>query len=140
MTTDQRSSLVDRLHALERQADDHAFTHVGEILALCAIGRILLAFDDPDAVSVHGVLANILTRLQTLETQGVSIMAVLDTLTDQVAATTTAEQSAIVLLNGLAAALAAAGTDPVKLQALQDSLKTNTDALADAVVKNTPAA
>jgi len=93
-----------------------------------------------DAVSVHPILAKILTRLIKLEAQGVSIMAVLDTLTDQVAATTTAEQSAVVLLNGLAAALAAAGTDPVKLQALQDSLKTNTDALADAVVKNTPAA
>lgn len=94
--------------------------------------------DDPEPASVRGILFQILTRLCALEAQGKLIMSVLDTLTEQVAATTTAEQSAITLLNGLAAALAAAGTDPVKLQALQDALKTNTDALAAAVIADTP--
>lgn len=101
--------------------------------------RSLFGWLDEEAVSVHGILYDILTRLRALEAQGVRIMSALDTLTDQVAATATAEQSAIVLLNGLAAALAAAGTDPAKLQALQDSLKTNTDALAAAVIADTPA-
>ena len=64
----------------------------------------------------------------------------LDDLTAEVAAATTIEQSAVTLIQGLAAQLAAAGTDPAKLQALHDSLKASSDALAAAVAANTPAA
>lgn len=48
--------------------------------------------------------------------------------------------SAITLLGGLKAALDAAGTDPVKLKALSDSIGAKTQALSDAIVANTPAA
>lgn len=65
-------------------------------------------------------------------------MAALDDLTAQVAANTTVEQSAITLIQGLAAQLAAAGTDPAKLAALTSSLKTSADALAAAITANTP--
>lgn len=65
--------------------------------------------------------------------------AELDALTAEVAAVTTVEQSAIALINGLAAQLAAAGTDPAKLQALHDSLAASSTALAAAVAANTPA-
>lgn len=92
----------------------------------------------PLASALDRKLDLILAKLATLSTQENSIMADLTTLTDQVAATATVEQSAIVLLNGLAAQLAAAGTDPVKLAALQDSLKSNTDALAAALVADGP--
>lgn len=61
----------------------------------------------------------------------------LDDLTAEVAEVDSVEQSAITLINGLAAQLAAAGTDPVKLKALRDDLKTNADALAAAVAANT---
>lgn len=88
---------------------------------------------DQATASVSAQLAAILTKLSSMETH---IMAELDDLTTQVQATTDAEQSAIVLLNGLAAALAAAGTDPTKLAALRAALKSNTDALAAAVVAN----
>lgn len=64
----------------------------------------------------------------------------LDALTTQVAANTTVEQSAVTLIQGIAAQLAAAGTDPAKLAALSASLKTSADALAAAVTANTPAA
>lgn len=40
-------------------------------------------FDHEDAVSVHGILAKILTRLQTLEQQGLSIMATQQELSDE---------------------------------------------------------
>ena len=63
-----------------------------------------------------------------------------DDLEVQVKANTDAEDSALVLINGFAARLAAAGTDPVKLKALSADLKTHADALAAAVVANTPAA
>jgi hypothetical protein len=67
-------------------------------------------------------------------------MKELDDLKAEVTESTTVQQGAITLINGIAARLAAAGTDPTALQALTDSLKTNSDALAAAVAANTPAA
>jgi len=66
-------------------------------------------------------------------------MASLDALSTQVQANTDVEASAVTLIQGIAAQLAAAGTDPAKLQALQDQLKNSADSLAAAVVANTPA-
>lgn len=57
----------------------------------------------------------------------------------QVASTNTVQGSAAALINGFATRLADAGTDPVKLQALQDDLRSHTDSLAAAVSANTPA-
>lgn len=61
-------------------------------------------------------------------------------LTTQVEANTSAEGSAIALINGLVAELKTAGTDPQKLQDLTTKLETSRAALAAAVVANTPAA
>ncbi len=69
-----------------------------------------------------------------------ALMAALDDLTAQVTAQTTVEQSAITLLNQLSDLIKQAGTDPVKLAALTAQLKTSADALAAAIVANTPAA
>ena len=63
----------------------------------------------------------------------------LDGLTTQVASTDTVMASAVTLLQGLSAQLAAAGTDPAKLAALQSDLQSHTQSLADAVAANTPA-
>lgn len=51
----------------------------------------------------------------------------------------TVNQSAITLLDGLAKALEAAKNDPVAIQAIVDQLNAQQDALAAAVVANTPA-
>lgn len=67
-------------------------------------------------------------------------MADLESLAAQVEQNNTVIGSALTLINGFAAQLAAAGTDPAKLQALQDSLKAQDDQLAAAVAANTPAA
>ena len=66
-------------------------------------------------------------------------MADLTALTAEVTRNTDVDQSAIILLNGLAAQIQALKTDPVALQALADQLKASSTALADAVTKNTPA-
>ena len=66
--------------------------------------------------------------------------AELDTLTQKVEETTTVEQSAIELLNGLSAQIASLKNDPVKLQALSDSLGAKSSELAAAIQANTPAA
>lgn len=63
----------------------------------------------------------------------------LDDLTAEVAAATTINQSALTLIQGLAAQIAAAGTDPAKLAALTASLRSSEDALSAAVTANTPA-
>jgi hypothetical protein len=82
----------------------------------------------------------VLAALTTLLNQGKTNMADLTSLTAQVAKNTTVVGSAVTLIQGFAAQLAAAGTDPVKLAALQQSLSDSDDALANAVAANTPAA
>jgi hypothetical protein len=62
----------------------------------------------------------------------------LDDLTAEVSAEITVEQSAVVLINGFAAQLAAAGTDPAALTALHDSIAAESANLAAAVAANTP--
>ena len=49
-------------------------------------------------------------------------------------------ESAITLINGIPALIAAAGTDPVKLKALADDVTARKQALADAIIANTSAA
>ncbi len=61
----------------------------------------------------------------------------LDELQAQVTQNTQVEQSAIVLIQGLAAQIAANATDPAKIQALADQLNTSATALAAAVTANT---
>lgn len=67
-------------------------------------------------------------------------MADLTALTAEVARNTAVDESAITLLNGLAAQLAAVATDPAAVLALSAQLSASSDALAAAVVANTPAA
>lgn len=66
-------------------------------------------------------------------------MADLTRLTAEVTETTTAIDSAIVLLGQLADLIRANATDPAALDALADQLDTEGNALAAAVVANTPA-
>lgn len=73
-----------------------------------------------------------------LRVQGETMSQALDTLTQKVAETTTVEDSAIQLLTGLSAQIAALKTDPVALQALADSLSSKSAELAAAVIANTP--
>lgn len=70
------------------------------------------------------------------------IMTALDNLRDQVARNKSVTDSAIVLLQGLKQKLddAIASGDPAAVQAVSDSLGTETDSLAAAVTANTPAA
>jgi hypothetical protein len=63
-------------------------------------------------------------------------MADLTALTAQVAATVGVEQSAITLIQGIAAQLAAAQTDPVAVANLAAQLKASSDALAAAITAN----
>lgn len=63
----------------------------------------------------------------------------LDALTAEVTRNTKVDQSAIALLEGLAAKIEAIKADPVALQALADSMKSDSDKLAAAVLANTPA-
>ena len=67
-------------------------------------------------------------------------MTDLTNLTASVQADTDATNSAITLLNSLAAQITAAAGDPVALQSLADSISANASSLAAAVAANTPAA
>ena len=67
-------------------------------------------------------------------------MTVLSDLQAAVAAEDTVIDSAVTLLQGLKAALDAAGTDPVALKALSDDIGAKTQQLATAVQTNTSVA
>lgn len=60
----------------------------------------------------------------------------IEDLTAEVAETKGIMQSAKVLIEGFAAALAAAGTDPVKLAELRTSLDAGSTELQDAIIAN----
>ncbi len=90
--------------------------------------------------SIGTSLNSIDTRLVALELQGTKAMSALDDLTTQVAANTTVEQSAVTLIQGIAAQLAASATDATKVAALSAQLKASADSLSAAIVANTPAA
>src|SRR6266542_4857392 len=94
--------------------------------------HFVLDFDS----GVTAKLDRVLTQLASLKAQGVAEMQELDTLKTQVEKTDTVIGSAITLIQGLAAQITALKTDPVALQALADSLNTNTQALAEVLVAN----
>ena len=68
------------------------------------------------------------------------IMSALSDLQAAVAAEDTVIASAVTLIQGFAAQLAAAGTDPVALAALTSDITAQAAALGAAVAANTPAA
>lgn len=85
-------------------------------------------------------IERLLLALRKFERKGGKKMTKeLDDLQTSVAHNTDVEESAITLIQGLAAQIAAAGTDPVALQALTDSLNAESEKLAAAVAANTPA-
>lgn len=85
-------------------------------------------------------VAEILRRVKNLQHEEIEVMASLTQLTADVAANRSAVDSAVTLLQGLKAALDAAGTDPTALARLSADIEASTAALAAAVVANTPAA
>jgi hypothetical protein len=89
---------------------------------------------------VHRILAVVERVERLLRAQGILTMSTLSDLQAQVAATLTVEQSAITLINGIPALIAAAGTDAAALADLQAQLKASAASLAAAVTANTPAA
>ena len=91
----------------------------------------------------HEVLARlgeILNRLDLVVNTQETIMAAIDDLQAAVAAEDTVIDSAITLIQGIPALIAAAGVDPAKLAALQSDITAKSTALATAVAANTPAA
>jgi hypothetical protein len=81
-----------------------------------------------------------LAELRSINLNLKKIMTDLTALTAEVEETKTVAESAVVLITGLADALRAAGTDPVKLGELQAQLDTSNAKLAAAVSANTPSA
>ncbi|SRR6266542_4222859 len=76
-------------------------------------------------------------KLDVLLFQGVVMHGSLEELEAQVKANTDIESSAVLLIQGIASDLAAAKSDPAKVQALSDKLKASADALASAITANT---
>ena len=102
--------------------------------------NVVIHVYQPEAGETTKTLALILNALTNLKNEVQTMGSDLTALTAQVTANTTVEGSAVTALNGLAAQIASLKNDPVALQGLSDQLKTSSDALAQAIVANTPAA
>lgn len=98
------------------------------------IGKVLDRLDtvDQDFASAFTHLESITERLDAMSQQ-------LDTLTAQVKANKDLTQSAVTLIQGLAAKIESLKDDPVALQQLADDLKAQDATLAGAIQANTPA-
>jgi len=90
-----------------------------------------------DAILI--MLSGMKSEIAALTLKQEQAMTDLTALTAEVERNTAVDQSAIALLTGLAAQIEALKTDPVALQALADTMKGSSDALAAAVLANTPA-
>ena len=93
-----------------------------------------------DTLTTDAKLDKILAALTVLQQQETTIMADLTALTTQVAQNTSVEESAVTLIQGLAAQIVAAGTDPAKLADLTAQLNKSAADLAAAITANTPTA
>ena len=92
---------------------------------------------DPE---VRARLDDILDQLGLVVSTQETMMAAIDDLQAAVAAEDTVIDSAITLIQGIPALIAAAGVDPARLAALQSDITAKSSALAAAVAANTPAA
>lgn len=82
-------------------------------------------------------LDEILVLLRSVHKEQETMSKELDDLTAQVKANTDLEASAVSLIEGIAAQLAAAATDPVKVSALAGQLQASAAALSAAIFANT---
>lgn len=93
---------------------------------------------------IERLLESVDCLLTTLRKEETEFMADMKTemaaLATQVQANTDAENSAVILINGIAARITAAAGDPAQVTALAAQLKASADALGAAVVANTPPA
>ena len=98
-------------------------------------------FMEPDMTGIMARLDQMeIALLGQLQTQGIKMTAEFDALQAEVAKNSEVDQSVIVLLQGLSAQIMALKDDPVALAAMAANLAASSQALADAVVANTPAA
>jgi hypothetical protein len=96
--------------------------------------------NDGNYRAINGKLDLVLALLKSIQLGGVNVTQELQSLTEEVSRNTAVDQSAIQLLNGLAEKIEAIKQDPIALQALASDMRASSDALAAAVVANTPAA
>jgi hypothetical protein len=94
---------------------------------------------DPLLPEVDRKLNIVIGRLNSMEKLMSALTDAVDALAAEVEKNTQVDQSAIVLIQGLADQIAAVATDPAKVTELAAKLKASTDALAAAVAANTVA-
>lgn len=109
------------------------------IITDATISAEILSFQKQLTAIANGQTAQT-ALLMAIQAQGVKLMATVDQIQADVTAEDTVIDSAVTLLQGLSAALTAAGTDPAKLDALKADIEAKTATLSAAIVANTPGA
>ena len=103
-------------------------------MKLYVFERIMQRFD-----MIDQILKCLEGKLRVITHQQEKMMSDLSEIQAEVTRNTEVDQSAITLLNGLAAQIEQIKTDPAAIQALANELRASSDDLAAAVVANTPA-
>lgn len=94
-------------------------------------------YSDKEYAAIMAALGQISLQLKAVLEKENTITMTLTELKKQVDANTAVEASAVTLIQGIVAQLAAAKDDPVAIQALADELAASAAPLAAAVVANT---
>jgi len=89
--------------------------------------------------SLNTKVDQVLAQILQVKTRETNMAADLTSLTAQVQKNTTIEESAVTLIQGIAAQLAAAKNDPAAIQSLSDQLNASATDLSAAIAANTPA-
>lgn len=98
----------------------------------------VITITPPNTTALQQTLSALVQSTAAIGINIGKIMQELDNLRAAVAAQTSVIDSTVTLLGGLKAALDAAGTDPAALAALSAEITAHTEALAAAVLANTP--
>lgn len=128
------------------RVDVHVYHHDADAphaRVIAALTRLLRSRNDQLANAVLELSGQATPRHRTTSTRDVtmstpSMEAVIEQLRTEVERNSTVDSSAITLLETLADKIEQLKQNPTELQALVDSMRAQSDALAAAVVANTP--
>lgn len=125
----------------EKEMKGGPTTRIHHVIDLHVQGLELGGSDPAIAAKLEQILIALagLKAQQAIQTQEISKMAgELEAVEAEVARNTTVDGSILALVNGLAAQIASMKNDPVRLQALADSLRRDNDAIVAKVREHTP--
>jgi chromosome segregation ATPase len=125
-----KEKLMDRRHQPGKVEEKQI-----EAIARRIMERMIEEYLDFDDYSLKGLLGQILKEIKKMSAE---TQAAIDEMKVEVARNTTVVDSAKALIASLLSQIEAAADDPEEIRAIVESVRANTDSLAEAIPANTP--